>query len=97
MRKRARESICPGDCWECSKSSAIEHGIVTPDESWFDLSTVMNSSGFHEMKKFPKENGTQFNQKSHAHDLLESARVSFDQNSQEKIVSSTPAIISLRY
>jgi hypothetical protein len=29
MRKRARESICPGDYCECSKSSAIEHGMTS--------------------------------------------------------------------
>jgi hypothetical protein len=34
----------------------------------------MNSSGYHKIKKFPKENDTQFDQKIHAHDLLESAR-----------------------
>jgi hypothetical protein len=33
MRKKARESIYPGDYWECSKSSAIGHGMVTLDES----------------------------------------------------------------
>jgi hypothetical protein len=35
------------------------------------------------MKKFPKENDTQFNQKIHAHDRLESARVPFDQDSRK--------------
>jgi hypothetical protein len=35
----------------------------------------MNSSGYHEMKEFPKENNTQSNWKIHAHDLLESAQV----------------------
>jgi hypothetical protein len=41
MRKRARESACPGDYCECecSKSSAIEHGMTSLDESWFCLST----------------------------------------------------------
>jgi hypothetical protein len=34
----------------------------------------MNSSGYHEMKRFPKENDTQFNRKIHGHDRLESAR-----------------------
>jgi hypothetical protein len=29
MRKRARDSICPGDYCECSKSSAIEHGMTS--------------------------------------------------------------------
>jgi hypothetical protein len=29
MRKRPRESICPGDYCECSKSSAIKHGITS--------------------------------------------------------------------
>jgi hypothetical protein len=35
---------------------------------------IMNSYGYHKMKKSPKENDTQFNQKIHAHDRLESAR-----------------------
>jgi hypothetical protein len=43
----------------------------------------MNSSGYHEMKKFPKENNTQFNRKIHAHDRLESALVPFDQGSRK--------------
>jgi hypothetical protein len=43
----------------------------------------MNSSGYDEIKKFPKENGTQFNRKIHAHDRLESARVPFDQGSRK--------------
>jgi hypothetical protein len=29
MRKRAKESICPGDYCECSKFSAIEHGMTS--------------------------------------------------------------------
>jgi hypothetical protein len=33
----------------------------------------MNSSRYHEIKKFPKENGTQFSRKIHSHDRLESA------------------------
>jgi hypothetical protein len=41
----------------------------------------MNSSDYHEMKKFPKENDTQFNGKIHAHDRLASTRVSFNQSS----------------
>jgi hypothetical protein len=40
----------------------------------------VNSSGYHEIKKFPKENDTQFNRKIHARDRLESARVPFDQS-----------------
>jgi hypothetical protein len=43
----------------------------------------MNSSGYHEMKKFPKENDTKFNRKIHAHGRLESARVPFDQGSRK--------------
>jgi hypothetical protein len=35
------------------------------------------------MKKFPKENDTQFNRKIHTHDRLESARVPFDQGSRK--------------
>jgi hypothetical protein len=43
----------------------------------------MNSYGYREVKKFPKENDTQFNQKIHAHDRLESARVPFHQGSRK--------------
>jgi hypothetical protein len=35
------------------------------------------------MKKFPKENETQFNRKIHAHARLESTRVPFDQSSRK--------------
>jgi hypothetical protein len=45
----------------------------------------MDPAGYHEMKKFPKENNAQFNQKIHAQDGLESARVPFDQDSQKRL------------
>jgi hypothetical protein len=44
----------------------------------------MNLYTYHEMKKFPKENDTQFNRKIHAHDRLESVRVPFDQDSRKR-------------
>jgi hypothetical protein len=61
MCKRARESICPGDYCECSKFSAIAHGMTSsPSMSLgFTRVWIMNLSGDHEMKKFPKENDTQ--------------------------------------
>jgi hypothetical protein len=43
----------------------------------------MNSSGYHEMKKFPKEDDTQLNEKIRAHDRLESTRVPFGQGSRK--------------
>jgi hypothetical protein len=43
----------------------IEHGMTSsPSTSFgFNCVRIMNLSGYHEMKKFPKENGTQFNRK----------------------------------
>jgi hypothetical protein len=37
MRKRARESICPGDYCECSKSSAIGHGMTSSPSTSLDF------------------------------------------------------------
>jgi hypothetical protein len=45
---------------------------------------IMNSSGCHEMKKFQKENDTQFNRNIHVHDRLESVGVSFNQGSRKR-------------
>jgi hypothetical protein len=40
------------------------HDIITLDESWFYIVRIMNSFSYHEMKKFQKENDTQFNRKN---------------------------------
>jgi hypothetical protein len=57
------------------------HDIVTLNESWFYLSTDYEFVRLPRDEKFPKENDTQFNRKIHAHDLLESARVPFNEGS----------------
>jgi hypothetical protein len=76
------------------------YDIVTLDESWFYLSTdyelIMNSSGYYEMKKFPKENDTQFNRKFML-TIVWNPREFHLIKVLEKVASSTPAIISLRY
>jgi hypothetical protein len=72
------------------------YDIVALDESWLYLSTDYKFVWLRRNEKFPKENDTEFNRKSHARDRLESARVPFDQV-LEKVASSTPAIISLRH
>jgi hypothetical protein len=56
----------------------VQHDIVTLDESWFYLSPDYEFVWLTRDEKFPKENDTQFNQKIHAHDRLESARVPSD-------------------
>jgi hypothetical protein len=84
MRKRARDSICPGDYCECecSKSSAIEHCMtLSPSTSLgFACVRIMNSSGYHEMKSSRERPTRNSIEKIHAHDRLESARVPSDQD-----------------
>jgi hypothetical protein len=50
----------------------------------FSWVRIMNSSGYHEMKKFPKEKDILVNQKIHAHNHLKSARVPFDHGSRKR-------------
>jgi hypothetical protein len=54
------------------------HDIVTLVESWFYLSTDYEFVWLPRGEKFPKDSDTQFNQKIHTHDRLESAQVPFD-------------------
>jgi hypothetical protein len=42
----------------------------------------MNSSDYHEMKKFPKANDTQFDRKKFILTIVWNARVPFDQGSR---------------
>jgi hypothetical protein len=99
MRERARKLICPGDHCECSKSSSIEHGMtLSPSTSLgFTWVQIMNSSDYHEMKKFPKENDTQFNRKKFMVTIVWNPRGFHLIKVLEKVTSSTPAIIPLRY
>jgi hypothetical protein len=56
MRKRARESICPGDYCECSKSSVIEHGMTSSLSTslGFTRVRIMNLSGYDETESSRK-------------------------------------------
>jgi hypothetical protein len=92
MRKRARESICPGDHCESSKSGAIEHGMTSLDESWFYLSTDYEFVWLPRDEKFPKENDTQFNQKFILM-IVWNPRGFHLIKVLEKVASSMPAII----
>jgi hypothetical protein len=78
--QKARESICPGNYCECSKSSAIEHGMTSLPSTSLDFTGVqkMNSSCYHEMKSSRKRTTRNSIEKIHSHDRLESARVPFD-------------------
>jgi hypothetical protein len=100
MRKRARDSICPGDYCECeceyeyeyececSKSSAIEHGITWHHHPRRVL--VLPETGLWirlattRRKSSRKRTTHNSIEKIHAHDHLESTRVPFDQGSWEK-------------
>jgi hypothetical protein len=61
------------------------HDIVPLAESWFYLSTDYEFVCLPRDEKFPKVNDTQFNQKIHAHNHLESARVPFDEGSRKRL------------
>jgi histone-lysine N-methyltransferase SETMAR len=61
----------------------VWHDIATLEDSWFNLSTDYEFVWRARDEKFPKENDTSFNQKIHAYDRLESARVPFDQGPEK--------------
>jgi hypothetical protein len=99
MRKRARESICPGDYCEDSKSSAIEHGMTSsPSTSLgFTWTQIINSSGYDEMKSSRKRtthNSIEKNSCSWSFGIRTSSIWS---RFSTKVASSTPVIRSLRY
>jgi hypothetical protein len=60
------------------------HDIVTFAESWFYLSTDYEFVWLPRDEKFPKEKAHNSIEKMHAHDLLESDRVLFDQGSRKR-------------